>query len=311
MKNCYIFIFLFIISNLIFSCGPDITPAYLIITEEDFSDCLDVSVFNITHDQNYDPKELNAIKQQNFSDVLVSLNGTELGYWKLPCTIPLLPNYSGENNIRVIPCVRSPHFTVTTLQYLFVDPIEQFMELNKEGEYKLSPFSLKYVPTVSFPVLEVFEQSTDFKPRTSEHPATIEIIDDDKLLKKIGKISIIDTAVFFDVVSSFFPLLGGRERQFWEISYKSINGQINIHLGFEGSLVYLNDFFADVAVLPSTEGVWKKVYIDISDIVSKATSTAPLLSTRLRMTGLKDIEDIKAEFYFENIKLITMYAPNL
>lgn len=291
-----------------FSCGPDITPAYLIITEEDFLNCVDISNFNNTHEQNYDQKELDAIRQHSFRDVLVSLNGQELGYWKLPCTIPLLPEYTKQNYIRVTPCVRLTDKTTTTTQYHFVTLVEEFFEFSKEGEYRLSPFKLEYVPSVNFPVLETFEQSTIFKPRISEFPATIEIENDTDLQKKVGKVSLTDTAVFFDIVTPYFPLLGGGERQFWEISYKSINGQMNTHLGFEGSILLGMTNF-DMIVLPSTKGKWKKIYIEISEIVSQASFTVPQISTRLRISGLKEREESDAEFYFENIKLITMSAP--
>jgi hypothetical protein len=310
MKKNYSLIFLFLFLVLNFSCRkPDITPAYLILSDKDFIDCIDVSDFNITHDQNYDPKELDAIKQQRFKDVLVSLNGKELGYWQLPCKIPLLPNYSGNNNIRIIPCVRLINTTTTTIQYHFVTPIEQFFEMKKEGEYRLSDFKLKYIPSVEFPVLETFTQSTDFKPRAdSLYAAAIEIVYDKELKKDIGRIVLFDTVKFFDVVTSYFPLLGKGERQFWEISYKSINGEMTTHLNFEKTISGITH--QDMMVLPSTEGVWKKAYINITDIIMQVSSTAPQVSVRLEITGLRNNASLDTSyFYFENIKLITMDAP--
>jgi hypothetical protein len=307
MKKNYPFILIFIISILNYSCPKPVTPAFLIITEKDFEDCIDVSDFNSTHDKNYEPLELDAVKQQKFSDVWVSLNGKDLAPWQLPCTIPLLPDYSGTNYIRVIPCVRTPNTTTTTLQYYFVTPVEQFIEMREEGEYHLSAFKVKYVPSVDFPVLETFMQSTDFKPFLDINPTSIEIYHDDTLQKNIGKITLTDSVKFFDIVTSYFILKGKDERQFWEIKYKSDNGQMVMQLGFENTISGITHY--DVMVFPSTHGVWKKAYMDITDIIRQASNIAPQLSVRLRITGIRDKANSKSEFYFENIKLITMYAP--
>jgi len=306
MKNNHSVFFIFAIL-LLFSCGEPVIPAYLVLSVEDFTNCIDVSDYNSAHDQNYDPKELDAIAQQNFTDVLVSLNGKELGYRQLPCTIPLLPNYSGRNNIRVIPCVRTPNTSTTTLQYPFVTPIEEFFEMQKEKEYQLSDFKLKYLSSVDFSVIETFEQSTDFIPRVpNEFPATMEILYDKELQKNIGSIILVDSSVFFDIVTPYFPLQGNGERQFWEISYNTTNGRMVTHLGFENSITMAG---RDMVILPSTEGVWKKVYIDITNTVREASYTASQVSTRLRITGIKNDASIGSEYFFENIKLITMYAP--
>ncbi|MCL2245550.1 MAG: hypothetical protein FWC10_00315 [Lentimicrobiaceae bacterium] len=308
MKNYYLLIFLSIVLILNFSCKkPDITPAYLILSEEDFKDCIDVSNFNNTHDQNYDQNELDAIRQQKFTDVLVSLNGKELGYWNLPCKIPLLPNYSDSNNIRIIPCVRIPHTSTTTTQYHFVTPYEKFFAMNKEGEYQVSDIKLKYVSSVDFSILETFTQSTDFSPRDSTYPATIQIVHDDELNKNIGKLVLADSDVYFDIVTPYFTLLGQNERQFWEISYKSVNGRMTTYLGFENTIT--GQTSQSMVILPSTQGVWKKIYINITDIVMQASYTASKVSTRLQITGIRDSVSRDSEFYFENIKLITMDAP--
>jgi len=307
MKKINLFIFSLIFIALNFSCKEKISPVFLILSEEDFADCIDVSDFNSTHAQNYDTKELEAIKQQNFSDVLVSLNGFQLGYWKLPCTIPLLPNYSDRNYVRVIPCVRTPHLTLTTVQYHFVTPIEEFFDMTPGGEYRLSNKKLKYLQSVEFPILETFSQSTLFGPRDSIHPVTIQIVYDNDLKKDIGKISLSGNELFFDIATSYFTLLGRGERQFWEISYKTTNGQMITHLNFESDIV--GNYNRDMAVLPSTKGNWKKIYIDIADVVMQVSYTAPQISVRLNITGLKEKENQDAEFYFENIKLITMMAP--
>ena len=307
MKNNNILFFLFMALLLSNACKrPDITPAFLVLSKEDFTNCIDVSNYNNTHEQNYNAKELEAIKQQSFTDVLVSLNGKELGYWQLPCTIPLKPDYSAQNYIRVIPCVRTINTTTTTLQYHFVTPIEQFFEMEKEMEYRLPNIQTTYVPSTDFPVLETFMQSTNFKARLASYPTIFKIDYDEYWDKDIGKITLSDTVVYFDVVTSYFPLLGKGERQFWEISYKSINGQMTTHLRFENTISGVT--IRDMVILPSTQGAWKKAYIDITNTIMQVSNIASQVSTCLNISGIKEGQG-DAEFYFENIKLITMDAP--
>jgi hypothetical protein len=320
MKNNNIFFLLLFLSTLFFSCPkPDITPAYLYLTAEDFNQCLDVSDFNTTHDKKYESHELEAISQQTFNGVLVSLNGDNLGYSPLPCRIPLLPNYNGRNNISIVPCVRIPNSTYTLLSYDFVksDPEEFFLEIEREKEYKVADLlkesgvdklKYKYVTSVDFPVLETFMQSTDFKPRLdSLYSSTIEIFYDNDLKKNTGRLILKDSAEFFDIVTPYIPLIGKGERLFLEISYKSVNGRMNTALGFEKTLSGISG--KDIYVFPSSQGVWKKAYADITEMVREASYNMSQVSTRLRITGFKEQESFDAYFYFENIKLITMSAP--
>ena len=297
-----------------FSCKKqDITPAFLILSAEDFIDCIDVSDFNSTNPGSiiYDTKHLEAIKQQSFKDVLVSLNGTELGYWTLPCTIPLMPNYGGLNRIRIIPCVRTPNTTITTLPYYFVKAYTDSLEMTRTTEYTISNIKFKYDPTVDFPLLDIFDDFTEFQARDTLISAiTLETgWYDEGLKKNIGRLILKGSDNFFDIENTkSITLHGHGERQFWEISYKTINGQMTTHLSFENTVTGVTN--QDMMVLPSTQGVWKKVYIDITDIIRQASYTAPTISVRLRITGLRNNPNIgDSEFYFENIKLITMDAP--
>jgi len=305
-KNYFLFVIILFFLH-IFSCKrPDITPAYLFLSAEDFKDCIDVSNFNNEFDTSYDDNELDVVKKQYFKDVFVSLNGTELGYWQLPCTIPLLPNYSNEDNIRIVPCVRVINTVVTTVQYPFVTPVVYFFEFEREKIFKVPKIEYKYVPSVEFPILETFVQSINFKPIEPD-TVSMKIWQDEALEKDIGRIVLKDSVSFFDVGTSYFYLLGKGERQFWEISYKSINGQMTTYLNFQNTISGIT--YQSMVVLPSTSGVWKHTYIDITDIIRQACDVASQVSVRLGISGNKNNDSFDAEFYFEYVKLITMAAP--
>jgi hypothetical protein len=306
MKNCYHLLFLFIIVFLIFSCKKkDITPAYLYLSEKDFKDCIEdsISKFNKIHETDYEEHDFQMIRQQNFRDVYVSLNGKALGYWQLPCTIPLLPDYTGENNFLIIPCVRVPSSTLSTVQYHFVTPIERNLTIEKEEHYQISDFVIEYEKGISFPILETFAQSTRFSSiDTISNYARITINEEESL----GVICLDDSLTRFNIVTDYFDVLGYNCRHFWEISYFS-TGEMVTYLNFRGALSGATS--QDMIVLPSTKGVWKKTYIDISEIVKMASSGSFRLSLRLGIRGYRDADVSTAQFYFQYVKLISMVAP--
>lgn len=312
MNKFSFFLLLFIALFLNFSCKKiDITPAYLVLTVEDFQDCIDVSKFNTDNFDNLDNLEekLNIIKQQDFKDVLVTLNGTQIGYWNLPCRIPLLPDYSRQNNIEVIPCVRVANVTLTTVPYYFLKPVEKFFDLEKEGEYKFSDlfsnFKFEYAPSVAFPMVETFVQGTSFKSLDSIHGANMDIFRENE--ESIGRILLTDTLLYFNIATSYLDLnaqVGGqRIRQFWEIHYKC-DGEMVTYLDFR-TLIYPQD----MVVLPPTKGVWKTAYIDLTEEIAWAAGAASRVSVRLGIRGNRISNAKNAYFYFGNIKLITMHAP--
>lgn len=308
MKNAIFFFFISVFLLLDFSCREKITPAYLILKEEDFKDCIDIKNYNSTHDASLTPNELSAIADQTFTAVLVSLNGRELGYWKPPCKIPLLPDYSKENNIRLIPCVRVPASTFTVEPYYFVSAVEKFFPLEEEGEYRFPKFELEYVPSVTFPILDIFDDGTEFKPNNpGTFPTKMEIYNDSIDLKKsIGKIVLSDSIKYFDVVTDYFPLMGRGERHFLEIKYKSIDGTMYTHLNFKNSPVGVTN--QDLGIYPASEGRWQTGYFNISEWIQKASYTDSKIMVRLQITGIKNDEKKQAEFYFDHIKVITMTA---
>ena len=298
------------IAFLAFSCKkPDITPAYLILlTPETVSDSIsvDVSNFNKIHDTNYEPEELDAIRSHAIKDVYISFNG-HAEYWQMPCTIPVLPNYSRQNNIRIIPCVRVASTSLTTTQYHFLKPIEQDITLEKEEKYPISSMKFEYRDDVTFPLLETFMQSTDFASIDTTNGVDLALYYDPNEKKSMGKIVFTDSKRYFNIATPYFYLNGQGERQFWEIQYKSLNGTMVTYLNYRNTTTGATAM--DMVILPSSHGTWKKAYIELTDEISRACGIASRVSVRLGIRGLQDsINSPKAEFYFGHVSVISMEA---
>jgi len=311
MKNRYLLFFVFLIVFFNFSCVNQKIPppVYLYLTEEEFTDCLenDLVEFNKKHDTNYSEEEFQVIRQHLFRDAWVSINGASVAPWKLPSLIPLIPQYGKPNNIRVSACVRDPNSELMTKEYLFVTPVTQtFDNLAKGDTIRLSPFTLEYVPSVEFPILDAFIQDTKFSPRDTMYNTPMTLTFNDTLKKNIGKISLSNSDLYFDVVTQYQLMHGKGQQQYWEICYKSLNGEMVGYLGFEKSLIGIQQ--KNIFVLPSTEGKWKKFYIDVTEYIRDACSTASQINVRLGISGYKVEDSQSAEFYFEYVKLITRTA---
>jgi len=306
MKKYYFLLFLSLQIFLFFSCRrPDITPAYIIFSAEDFKDCIenDLDKFNKIHSTDYTDREFEIIRLHNFRDVHISLNGTFLGYWQLPCTIPIKPDYSIKNNIRIIPCVRFINNTQTTAQYSFVKPIEKFIDIEREGEYRFSDLKFEYEERVSFPVFETFEQGTRFTSIDTIYGAPIEIFQRGD--KSVGRIVLKDPWNYFKIATDYFKLLGQGVKQFWEITYRC-DEEMATFLHFQKTS---GNVSTDVVNLYATKGVTKTVYIDLTEIVSQVAGFDENVSVRLGISGIRNSDTATVVFDIENVKLITMRAP--
>jgi hypothetical protein len=134
----------------------------------------------------------------------------------------------------------------------------------------------------------------------------MEIFYDKEKGRNIGRIALEDSVGFFNVVTPYFYLNGQGVRQFWEMYYKCESGEMVTYLNFQNTTTGV--YQQDMIVFPATT-TWKKVYIDISDIVTWACGSADRISVRLGIRGNPTSNSTKATFYFDNIKLITMSAP--
>jgi hypothetical protein len=302
MKKVYILILFSVITLFFASCDDqDLTPAYLVITKEDLQNCIDVSQFNSEQDEAYGEIELAAIASQNFKDVWVYINGKNLGCWELPCKVPVLPNYSDTNYVQIVPCIRLNGVSTMIPVYPFLDPFNATYYMDKEQSYNLSERNLKfkYASGVTFPLLETFEQSTEFSSIDADGVNMFVTKEDNR---SVGKITLQDTITYFDIKSPKYDLEGSGNYTFWEMEYKCEN-DISI-----GLFVYSTTGVkvpVSLVSLRETNGEWKKIYINLTSTLTEYTTSSSTIGVELVMTGNRLSNDQITNFCFDNIKLIT------
>ncbi len=291
---------------LVNSCKePDLTPVYLHITPEDFVNCIDVTTFNETHDQNFDQEHLLALTRHDFTHVNVYMNNKNLGCWELPCDVPVLDVNSMDTcTLVLIPAFPLSGMSNTIMGYPFVNICRQKLLLQKGTTYNVSqdPPIFVYSEYAKFPYFETFSNSTSFSPSATS-------LNSQNLLptsfdgKNVGEVILSDeNGLSFDVISTPFVAPVGSYRVMLEIRYRT---EANISAAIKMSTGY-NPYYAHpIGGIYASPDKWKTIHFDLTNTINtnhSGSGNSTQLNLILNGTGDEgkvsriDIDDIKVIF---------------
>ena len=291
---------------LVNSCKePDLTPVYIHVVPEDFENCIDVSNFNETHDQNFDQEQLLALTRHKFTHVNVYVNNKNLGCWELPCNVPVLDvNSNDTSTLILIPAFPMSGMTNTISGYPFINICRQKVILKKGTIYEVSENKpvYQYSEYAKFPYFETFSNSTSFTPSASS-------FNDQNLIptlydgKNVGEVILSDEkGLSFDVTSKGFVAPVGSYRTILEIRYRS---EVNVNVAVKMSTAY-NPYNAyPIAGFYASPDEWKTIHFDLTNTINSyhngsgnATEMQVILSGAADEGTVRrvDIDDIKVIF---------------
>ena len=305
-RYIYLIISVLVISLCFGSCkDPDLTPVYIHVTPEDLEDCIDVSNFNETHNQNFDQEKLAALTRHKFTHVNVYVDNKNLGCWELPCKVPVL----GVNGIDTSTLILIPAFPMTgmantILGYPFLNICRQKVVFQKGTTYEVSQNPPKYVYSeyARFPYFETFSNSTSFKPSdTATSPLTFLPVSYDG--KNVGEIILSDsTSQSFDVVSTPVAAPVGSYRVVLEVRYRT---ECDVNVAVMMSSAYNPHKAYPVGGFYASPNEWKTIHFDLTNTINYYHSNAgngTELSIVLSGVGESgtvsrvDIDDIKVVY---------------
>ena len=305
-KYILLIISLIAVVFLVNSCKePDLTPVYLHITPEDFVNCIDVTTFNETHDQNFDQEHLLALTRHDFTHVNVYMNNKNLGCWELPCDVPVLDVNSMDTcTLVLIPAFPLSGMSNTIMGYPFVNICRQKLLLQKGTTYNVSqdPPIFVYSEYAKFPYFETFSNSTSFSPSATS-------LNSQNLLptsfdgKNVGEVILSDeNGLSFDVISTPFVAPVGSYRVMLEIRYRT---EANISAAIKMSTGY-NPYYAHpIGGIYASPDKWKTIHFDLTNTINtnhSGSGNSTQLNLILNGTGDEgkvsriDIDDIKVIF---------------
>lgn len=239
---------------------------------------------------------------QNLSEVWVYVDNKIIGVFELPCKIPVL--VSGNVKIQLYPAVRNNGIAATKKIYPFVEPIELQMDLT-EGETYTIPMVTRYYSNVKF-WIEDFESPSQVELETDPTSTTNLSLDDDPAIALPGGGSyghVHFTAsdslwLAYTTENQVLPQSGAEV--YLEIDYRNSNGLLSGVLGISSNDIKQNPNILLNAQDPSSM-VWKKIYIDLKEIVSNSTSSDYF---KQYFRALIDEGNSQSDIYIDNIKVV-------
>jgi hypothetical protein len=311
MRNRSLIYFGFSLLFLLIACKPeDLTPVFITYDKDELKNdnipILDISNYNLEHEENYDQYQLGALTSHSFKDIWIYINDDSRGMYSLPCKIPILAQDSID--IMIYPAVKQNAMSEYP-RYAFVEPYRKTCFAQKGTTIDLSSENIqfRYYKSIQIPILETFEQQTSFAPLL-DTGASFRIEAAPEATYKYGSVGVIylnDSMSFFELVSK-------------EINNLSITGERYFYLEFDyktevaiNYAVYITTNVNDPSYRYALGGLkasteWKKAYLNLTRILNANANTATGGINKIKITldGKLESGQHEAKVYMDNIKLI-------
>jgi hypothetical protein len=294
-------IYVILLAVLLASCKKeDLTPSYIEITKEDLQNSIAMSEFNFVQNTTYSSEELAAIARQNFTHLVLLVNGKSLGVYTLPAKIPVLA--SDSTRLIIWPSVKMDGMSTTIRNYsAMVEPCTTTVSL-KKGEiytFKDNPIRFNYYKGVQLPLLELFNNSTSFKPDSvsSTVPIVLETIDG----QNIGSITLNGKQKIFEIIGPEMELPSLGEDVFFEMDYK-MSDTVEMFVGID---LYYNTIWNARALIGIRNPIntWNKIYVNLTKVVGDGGQGNTSIKAKIRLSG-SSLNKEQVKFYFDNMKVI-------
>lgn len=238
----------------------------------------------------------------NFTDVWLYVDNKLIGVFEVPCKIPVL--LSGDaKSIRVYPTVRNNGISSTKKIYPFCEPFEQFSNLTPGTTITVEP-QTRYYSTCNF-WLEDFESSSSkLTPDNSVSTATV-AYENDPLIALSGKYAHIaltsSDSLWVGVANEVIDLPKSGHEVYMEVDYRNTAPILQGMLAIASDGTKTDNPFIQMNSQDPSTVKWKKIYLDLKEIVSYSTSAVgfkPYLRTLIQeSTGSADV-------YIDNVRLV-------
>ena len=235
----------------------------------------------------------------NFSDAWVYVNDKIIGVFEVPFKIPILQ--SGTCNIKLYPTVRNNGIAATKKIYPFVEKYEINAELIQNKILKINPVT-KYNSYTQF-WIEDFEDAA-IKINTDPTSADTMIIGTDPLIMKwnrygISTLNAVDSN-WVAYTTQELALPKGEE-VYLELDYYNTNAIVTGVIALSSSSAPKNNVNIQLNAQKPAEVKWKKIYLDLKEIVSNSSGANSFL---MSFQAALDEGDTDGIIVLDNIKVV-------
>ncbi len=258
-----------------------------------------LEINNWTLNANPTPSTNPGVLTHNFTDVWVYIDGNVIGVFELPCKVPVL--VSGSCKVTLYPTIRNNGISATKKIYPFVTAYEKKMELVPGETYTINPTTM-YEAATEFWV-EDFENST-VKINTDQTVSNADLsVENNSAVGPWGYYGHIATnssdSLWVGLSTDVLYLPKSGAEVYLEVNYKNTNSILT------GIIAYISGSGTDNPNISmnaqSSPPVWKKIYIDLKDIVSNSPSATYF---RPYFRVLLDSGLSSSDVYIDNIKVV-------
>jgi len=233
----------------------------------------------------------------NITDAWVYVDGTFIGAFELPATFPVLKE--GTHELSIYAGVKKNGIGATRTAYPFFKPFTKDVVLIPDSILSFSP-SVRYYDNTEFTWIEDFEDIAVSIDSTRNSKVSVKLTPPGPVFEGLhsGMITLTDSLNFFEIANKDGLILTRNKPVFLELNF---NTEQAFTIGiFAQSLSSVQQH--PVMVVNKTNGVWKKIYVDLSLAVA---SFPTALEYKVFFGGFKDDGTSEAKIYFDNIKLVT------
>ncbi len=234
----------------------------------------------------------------NFSEAWVYVDNKIVGVFELPIKFPLL--LEGEKEIVIFPAIKNNGISSSKKIYPFVESYKVTLNLVKGETINVTPVT-RYKSITQFVFVEDFESaSTKFTtdPNSNAQLNQIPHTDAGKT-GYCGHVALNQTdSIWTGVTHDVMQLPRQGAEVYFEIEYKNSNDVLTGVLAINSVSVATHPY---IRLNKQTNPVWKKMYIDLKEIVSFSTE-ADYFEQFLQM--VIDPSATSSDVYIDNIKVI-------
>jgi hypothetical protein len=240
----------------------------------------------------------------NFKDAKVFANGQLVGIFELPVKLPLLQE--GTTKFQLIPTVLNNGISATKASYPFVEIYEVTVDLVKNETVVINPVT-KYKDEVEF-WIEDFEETGKFESDPSS-PTNLVQANDPAILKYgdyYGHIALTTDKTFYagytaDTQNEHLVLPKNGADVYLEIDYRSTNSLITGLIEHSATTIQNHTNIQLNAQNPNGTVVWKKIYIDLKEIVSNTPESEYY---KISLSAFLNDGGIARDIVIDNVKVL-------